>query len=170
MELMLNNNCCYPIAGEEGGKLHNARYKSSHCLTFIKQYKESTNNVVPGPTLWAPWNMALPKPKPELHTSHSRNSNQQHTVSLTLHCITPAVGITHVVYCWSQPIAVVWKCCVSPASSKQAAPGMSSSVAGLVMRKFWKSYREARVEPMGGGKTHGWKMILQMKRRLMVLL
>lgn len=52
-----------------------------------------------------------PQAKPELHTSHSQNSNQQHTqVSLTLYCITIRVGIAQEAFTCchsSQPVEVV---------------------------------------------------------------
>lgn len=104
-------------------KLHNAFFEPSYCLSIKKQYKESIKNVVPAPDPLSPMKYGSSQAKPKLHTSHSQNSNQQHTVSLTLYCITIRVGIAQedFIYCWFQPILVVlffnWQCCISPARS-----------------------------------------------------
>lgn len=161
-------------------KLRNACFKPSYCLSFKQQYKRSIKNVVPAPDPLSPMKYGSSQAKPKLHTSHSQNSNQQHTASLTLYCITIGVGIAQedFIYCWFQPILVVLLSIdnvvflqralvsVDVSSAMRLLVSSMPTVAGYarVMEKLPKG-TEALM-----GKTYGWKMISQMRRQLMVLL
>lgn len=90
-------------------KLHNARFEPRCWLSFKKEYKKNIKNVVPAPDPLSPMKYGSIQAKPKLHTSHAQNSKQQHTVSLTLYCITIRVGIAQqgFKYSWFHPIVVV---------------------------------------------------------------
>lgn len=76
---------------------------------FYETVQKDYQKCGTSPDPLSPMKYGSSQAKPKLHTSHSQNSNQQHTVSLTLYCITIRVGIAQedFIYCRFQAILVV---------------------------------------------------------------
>ena len=145
-------------------------------------HEEYHKNVVPALDPLNPMKCGSSQAKPQ--TAHITQSKLKPATPppppFTLYCTTICVGIAleDFIYCWFQPIIVVFISIDNVVFLQRALVSVDvGSTVGLLVRSMPTIHAYARVMgklPNGSGalmgKTYGWKMISQMRRQLMVLL